>query len=49
MPRPALIWLTDFDEGPELKEPAPMRPMNSMDIQAQSSFGQCADATDACM
>ena len=49
MPLPAFIRLPDLDKAPELKEPPTMRPVNSVNIQAESSFSQCADATDASM
>lgn len=44
MPLPALVWLADFDKGPELKEASPEASVNAVDVENQPAFCQCRDA-----
>ena len=49
VPVPAFVGVTDLYKRPELKKPTPVRSVNLVNIQAESSFSQRTDAADAGM
>ena len=49
VPVPAFIGVADFYEGPELQEPTPECPVDLMHVEAEPTFSQRANASDASM